>query len=107
MKKLTWIFIILTFFIVGGALAKSKATNTPTPSPSITPIPKPNWVPPPHVDNDSKAVNATVAANYSSDVSGGYGLLDLSTIRKLDENDVSAMGTVRFTKGFSSSDNGA
>ncbi len=58
------------------------------------------------MDNDSKALNATVAAHYASDASGnlGYSLFDLSAVRKLDENDVSAQGTVRFMKAFSSSD---
>jgi len=112
MKKLFLIILILIFGHTELAFAKSKPkhipTLTPGPSPSPTHIPKPRWVPPPHVDNDSKVFNATVAAHYSSDVSGslGYGLFDLSAIRKLDENDVSALGTIRFKKGFSSSDEG-
>ena len=86
--------------------AKTKPKATPAPSPTSTPEPKPRWVPPPYVGNDSKVLNATVAAHYGSDASGslGYSLFDLSGIRKLDENDVSAQGTVRFLKDFSSSD---
>ncbi len=106
MKKLTFIVILLILSISGPVFAKTKPKLTPTPSPSPTPPPKPNWLPPPHVDNDSKALNATVAAHYSTDASGtsGYGLFDLSAIRKLDENDVSAMGTIRFKKAYSSTD---
>ncbi len=86
--------------------AKTKPKATPTVSPTSTPEPKPRWVPPPYVGNDSKVLNATVAAHYGSTASGnlGYSLFDLSGIRKLDENDVSAQGTVRFLKDFSSSD---
>jgi hypothetical protein len=106
MKTLIWIFLILVFANSGTGFAKPKATTTPTPSQTPTPVPKPRWVPPPHVDNDSKAVNATVAAHYSNDASGslGYSLFDFSSVRKLDENDVSAQGTVRVTKSFSSTD---
>jgi len=102
------VFVILLFVISGSAFAKKKPVGTPTPSPSPTPIPKARWVAPPHVDNDSKAFNSTVAAHFSSDAAGtlGYGLVDLSAIRKLDENDVSAVGSLRFTKPFSSDDDG-
>ena len=108
MKSKALIFVILFFVFSGNAFAKKKPVGTPTPSPSPTPIPKPRWVAPPHVDNDSKAFNSTVAAHFSSDAAGtlGYGLVDLSAIRKLDENDVSAVGTLRFTKPFSSDDDG-
>jgi len=98
--------VILVSLQAGMGYAKPKPTTTPTPTPSPTSTPKPLWVPPPHVDNDSKALNATVAAHYGSDASGnnGYSLFDLSAVRKLDENDVSAQGTVRVTKSFSSTD---
>jgi hypothetical protein len=108
MKTIELVLVVLIFAFSGSAFAKKAPTETPTPSPSSTPTPapKPVWVPPPHVDNDSKALNATVAAHYSSDATGtsGYSLFDLSAVRKLDENDVSALGTVRFMKDFSSSD---
>src|SRR5438552_1742345 len=104
-KRILFLFVII-FALTGSAYAKKKPKATP--SPTATPEPKPKWVPPPHVDNDSKSLNATVAALYSNDVAGsmGYGLVDLSAIRKLDENDVSAEGTVRFNKLFSSDDYG-
>ncbi len=108
MKTEALVLVVLIFAFSGSAFAKKAPTETPTPNPSSTPTPapKPVWVPPPHVDNDSKALNATVAAHYSSDAMGtsGYSLFDLSAVRKLDENDVSALGTVRFMKDFSSSD---
>ena len=103
------LFLLILFFGFSGiAFAKKKPVETPTPTVSPTPVPKPRWVPPPHVDNESKTFNSTVAAHFSSDAAGtlGYGLVDLSAVRKLDENDVSAEGTVRFTKPFSSDDNG-
>ena len=108
MKTKVLFLLVLIFAISGNALAKKKPVPTPSPSPTPTPEPKPRWVAPPHVDNDSKAFNSTVAAHYSSDAAGtmGYGLVDLSAIRKLDENDVSAVGTVRFKKPFSSDDDG-
>lgn len=108
MQSKVLVFVILLFVISGSAFAKKKPVGTPTPSPSPTPIPKARWVAPPHVDNDSKAFNSTVAAHFSSDAAGtlGYGLVDLSAIRKLDENDVSAVGSLRFTKPFSSDDDG-
>ncbi|HEY5039324.1 MAG TPA: hypothetical protein VIJ93_09660, partial [bacterium] len=106
MKKFTWILVVFAFTNAGTVFAKTKPKTTPTISPIPTPVPKPRWVPPPHVDNDSKVLNATVGAHYSDDVSGsiGYSLFDLSAQRKLDENDVSAQGKVRFTKSFSSTD---
>ncbi len=87
-------------------------TVTPTPfsppNPPPPPIPdqKPIWIPPPSIDNDSKTVEANVVAHYSNDSSADptYSLFDLSSIRKLDENDVSAVGKVRFIKPLSSSD---
>ncbi len=119
MRKKILILMVFLFAVSGSAYAKKKKPKAkPTRSHTATPEPTPNgvtpgrvpprWVPPPHVDNDSKALNSTVAAHYSSDVAGtfGYGLVDLSAVRKLDENDVSAEGSVRFTKPFSSSDNG-
>src|SRR5260221_358012 len=113
MRKKFIVLIIFLFAISGSAYAKKKSKEKQTPSTTATPEPTPgrvtpHWVPPPHVDNDSKALNATVAALYSNDAAGamGYGLVDLSAIRKLDENDVSAEGTIRFTKPFSSDDNG-
>jgi len=94
-SKKILILVMLVSLQAGMGYAKPKPTTTPIPSPTSTP--KPLWVPPPHVDNDSKALNATVAAHYGSDASGnnGYSLFDLSAVRKLDENDVSAQGTVR------------
>lgn len=108
MKNCILVYIVCAFVVSGSAYAKKKPQETPSPSPTATPTPNPKWVPPPHVDNDSKAVGSTVAAVYSNDAVGamGYGLVDLSSVRKLDENDVSAVGTIRFTKPFSSSDNG-
>ena len=105
-SKKILILVMLVSLQAGMGYAKPKPTTTPTPTPSPTSTPKPLWVPPPHVDNDSKALNATVAAHYGSDASGnnGYSLFDLSAVRKLDENDVSAQGTVRVTKSFSSTD---
>jgi hypothetical protein len=98
---------------VSTAMGKTKPTVTPTPTQTLvstlspTPTPKPGWVQPPSVDRDSKSVNATVALHYSDDVNGSqaYSLFDLSAVRKLDENDVSAQGTVRFEKPASGSDN--
>ncbi len=108
MKSIFCIFCLLALLNVTSVYAKPKGKKTPTPTPSPTATPKPNWVPPPYVDNESKALNANVAAHYGSDASGnlGFSLLDLSAVRKLDENDVSAQGTVRVTKSFSSSDDG-
>jgi hypothetical protein len=106
MKKRIFIMTVLVLFDSKMGYAKTKSKATPTPSPTATPEPKPRWVPPPNVDNDSKALNATVAAHYGSDASGnlGYSLFDISAVRKLDENEVSAQGTARFLKAFSSSD---
>ncbi len=102
------VLVVLFFTFSGSAFAKKKPAETPTPSSTPTPPPKPVWVPPTHVDNDSKALNATVAAHYGNDASGnlGFSLFDLSAVRKLDENDVSAQGTLRVIKSFSSSDDG-
>ncbi len=103
--------VLLTVLMVGlsnSAFAKKKPKEITAPSPTATPEPKTRWVPPPHVDNDSKALNSTVAAVYSNDAGGtkGFGLVDVSAVRKLDENDVSALGILRFTKPFSSDDDG-
>lgn len=108
MKLKTLVIFILFFAVSGSVFAKKKPVGTPTPTASPTLVPKPRWLPPPHVDNDSKAFNSTVAAHFSDDAAGalGYSLVDLSAVRKLDENDVSAEGTVRFIKPFSSSDDG-
>ena len=110
MKAKTLVLVVLFFAFSGSVFAKKKSTETPVPSPSSTPTPppKPVWIPPTHVDNDSKALNATVAAHYGYDASGnlGFSLFDLSAFRKLDENDVSAQGTLRVIKSFSSSDDG-
>lgn len=103
MRKLLVITaLILTQMGVGYARPK----KTPSPTPTVTPTPQPRWVPPPVVDNGSKSLNATVAACYTSDASGnqGFSLFDISAVRKLDENDVSALGTIRLLKPFSSSD---
>src|SRR5580692_8596641 len=91
---------------VSTAMGKTKPTVTPTPTQTListlspTPTPKSGWVQPPSVDRDSKSVNATVALHYSNDLNGSqaYSLFDFSAVRKLDENDVSAQGTVRFEK---------
>ena len=109
MRKILLVLFVFLFTLSGTAYAKKKPKVKPTPTSSPTPVAKPRWLPPPQVDNTSKAFNATVAAHYSSDAAGtqGYGLVDFSAVRKLDENDVSALGTVRFTKPFSSDDNGA
>jgi len=104
------ILILIFFVLISPSLgiAKAKLTETPTPSPTATETstPKPLWVPPPQVEKGSKGINATVAAHYSSDFGGssGYSLFDLSGVRKLDENDVSAQGTIRYLKDFSSTD---
>jgi hypothetical protein len=109
MKKILIVVVVLSLY-APGAFAKQNPTLTATPSttPTDTPTPKPVWVPPPQVENDSKGINATVVAHYSSDTSGssGYSLFDLSAVRKLDENDVSAQGTIRYLKDFSSTDGG-
>lgn len=95
-------------FIAHAAFGKTKTepkkTQVPTPAPTAEP--KPKWIPPAPVGNDSKTFNATVAAHFSEDSSGilGFSFFDLAAIRKLDENDVTAKGIVRFMKPLSGSD---
>jgi hypothetical protein len=110
MKKKIFFSLICLFMCGSVAYGQSKEnlTSTPTPSPTPSPMPdtKQKWNPPPDIDTDSKTVDTNVVAHFSNDSSGNpaYALFDLSSIRKLDENDVSAAGKVRFTKPFSSSD---
>ena len=103
---------LVLVFLATVSTAMGKPTITPTPTQTLvsalssTPTPKPAWVQAPSVDRDSKSINATVALHYSDDLNGSqaYSLFDLSAVRKLDENDVSAQGTVRFEKPASGSD---
>jgi hypothetical protein len=107
MKSTISTVVVFVFLSVPAVFGKTKsAESTPTVTPTVSPTPeaKLKWLPPPYVDNDSKSINATVAAHVPSNSNGAYSLFDFSAVRKLDENDVSAQGTVRFLKSFSSSD---
>ncbi len=109
MKKVS---ILLVWMLIGSSEVFGQ-TMSPTPTTLPTPIPtpigtvQPSWMPPPDIDNDTKSVDTNVVAHFSDDSSGNpaYSLFDLSSTRKLDENDVSATGKVRFIQPFSTSDN--
>ncbi len=101
--------VLILGFVTTSVLAQTKSpTPTATPSPTATSFveSKNKWVPPPDITEDSKTVDTNVVAHYSNDASNNpaYALFDLSSVRKLDENEVSATGKVRFIKPFSSSD---
>jgi len=106
------ISILLVWMLIGAsAVLANEISPTPTlpttPGPTMSPaVDTTKWVSPPDIDNDSKTVDTNVVAHFSNDSSANpaYSLFDLSSVRKLDENDVSATGKVRFIKPFSSSD---
>jgi hypothetical protein len=108
MKKIVillgWLLIAAPTVLANPASPTPTSTVSPSPTPIVDSTTK--WVPPPDVDNDSKTFDANVAAHFSNDSSrnSDYSLFDLSAVRQLDENDVSAVGKVRFIKPFSSSD---
>lgn len=90
-------------------LAQTKSptpTATPSPTATITSENATKWQAPPDITDDSKTVDTNVAVHLSNDSSSDpyYTLFDLSSVRKLDENDVSATGKVRFIQPLSSSD---
>jgi len=94
-------------FIAARVVWADSASPTPTitPTSSATPNVDTKWVPPPDIDNDSKTFDANVVAHFSNDsINPNFSLVDFSAIRQLDENDVSAVGKVRFTKPLSSYD---
>ncbi len=90
--------LFILCLIVAVSVPAAMGKTTPTPAPMVMPTPTAALTP----ETQSGAVSSTVALAYSNGEAGS--LVDLSVVRPIDENDVSAEGRIRFGKSLSSSD---